>query len=160
MKGIPLFLIAAFMLTSCTRVATGIYGIKAIKPVNDELILKYARKYHIPENSSYNLDTSYFTWLFSPDTAKRRTQVKNHYQPLQALYYDKNGRLQSFQVNCYAGGFPNLEWERDVIVHWSRFMGRQSKRFIRLVQENAKLAGNQKVKIIYVNNDNVFAGAR
>jgi hypothetical protein len=36
-------------------------------------------------------------------------------------------------------------------------MGRQSKRFIEYVQENVKLALDKKVKIYYVNSDNVLA---
>jgi hypothetical protein len=44
-----------------------------------------------------------------------------------------------------------------VIVYWNRFMGRQSKRLIHFVQENSKLQKDKKVKIIYVNNDNIFA---
>jgi len=46
-----------------------------------------------------------------------------------------------------------------VIVYWNRFMGRQSKRFIQLVQENLKRANDKKVQIFYVNNDNIFAAA-
>ena len=45
-----------------------------------------------------------------------------------------------------------------VIVYWNRFMGRQSKRLIRYVQDNVKLENNRKVKVIYVNTDNIFAG--
>jgi hypothetical protein len=104
-------------------------------------------------------------------------------------------------VNCYAGGFPNLNWNRQgifnefipkqqapidslltlttqlnflkplsksylistesydyvIVVYWSRFMGRQSKRFIRIIQKNIQLEKTKKVKIIYANNDNIFA---
>jgi hypothetical protein len=132
---------------------------------------------------------------------KYKYHIKNYLQPLQALYYDKSGQLQSFQINCYAGGYPNLKWDRNevmttfppkeqapidsilplniqlkyiqqlpdskdisteeydyiVFVHWNRFMGRQSKRLIQAVKANAKLAENQKVKIIYVNTDAIFA---
>jgi hypothetical protein len=44
-----------------------------------------------------------------------------------------------------------------VIVYWNRFMGRQSKRLIHFVQENSKLEKEKKVKIIYANNDNIYA---
>ena len=44
-----------------------------------------------------------------------------------------------------------------VLVHWSRFMGRQSKRLIKIVQENAAQNKNYRIKIIYLNNDNIFA---
>lgn len=52
--------------------------------------------------------------------------------------------------------FNTVEYDFIVLVYWSRFMGRQSKRLIKLVQKNAKLASNKKVKIIYINNDNFF----
>jgi len=53
--------------------------------------------------------------------------------------------------------FSSDEKDDIVIVYWSRFMGRQSKRLIRFVQENSKIGTDQKVKIIYANTDNRFA---
>mgnify|MGYP000858766587 FL=1 len=175
---------------------------KKTKTVDEKTITRYSQKYNIPTADSYELDTAYFSYLFSLDTVKYKSQIKNHYQPLQALYYDNLGYLKSFQVNCYAGGFPNLKWDRNeimtsfpprqqapidsivsletqmkyikplsqtsklsvdnydyiVIVYWNRFMGRQSKRLIHFVQENSKLEKEIKVKIIYANTDNIFAG--
>ena len=189
-------------LTSCSSIFTGLYGMKKTKTVDEKTIVRYTKIYNIPAVDSYELDTAYFSYLFLLDTTKYKTQIKNHYQPLQALYYDKSGRLTSFQVNCYAGGFPNLKWHRNeilttfppkqqapidsivsletqlkylkllsqttklindsydyiVIVYWNRFMGRQSKRLIRFVQDNSKLETGKKVKIIYANTDNIFAG--
>jgi hypothetical protein len=197
-----LFLVfaACFSLTSCKQVFLGLYGMKMPKTMTEKSILKAGRKYHIPPEDSYQLDSTYRTYLFSQDTSKFKHQIKNHYQPLQALYYNKTGMLESFQINCYAGGFPNLKWNRNeifevfppkqqapidslltlnthlqflhplsknpekdqskidyfVIVHWNRFMGRQTRRLIRCVQKSAKLTSDQKLKIIYVNNDNQF----
>lgn len=174
---------------------------KNSKKVDEKVILRYSKKYNIPLVDGYELDTSYISFLSSLDTTLYKSQRENHYQPLQALYYDKTGQLQSFQINCYAGGFPNLHWDRNgifttfppeqqapidsimqfdtqlkflrvlsqtkkfsadnydyiVIVYWSRFMGRQSKRLIRFVQDNSKLTTDKKVKIIYANTDNIFA---
>ncbi|MBL7914533.1 MAG: hypothetical protein JNL49_05750 [Bacteroidia bacterium] len=165
-------------------------------------IIKFSKKFNIPASDSYELDTAFIKYLFSIDTSG--ILIKNHYQPLQALYYDNNGALKSFHVNCYTGGFPNLNWEQNgafktflpgqqapldsvvplelhlkylislstsekiipekydyiVVVHWSRFMGRQSKRLIRIVQENAKLSTSKKIRIIYANNDNLMLRAR
>lgn len=45
------------------------------------------------------------------------------------------------------------------VVYWNKFMGRQSKRLIRLVQRNAARYGDQKINIIYVNNDNYHSPA-
>lgn len=43
------------------------------------------------------------------------------------------------------------------IIFWNGFMGRQSKRLIRLVQRNAALFANEKINLIYVNDDNYHA---
>jgi hypothetical protein len=196
-----IILMLVFGLTSCSSVISGLYGIKNPKKLDDQTIIRYSEKYHIPITDNYKLDTAYLTFLSSLDSITFKEQIKNHYQPLQVLYYHKTGQLESFQINCYAGGFPNLNWNRDgmfttfppgkqapidsiisldlqlkyihplsrtiscsienyeyiVIVYWSRFMGRQSKRLIHLVQENIKLAKEYKVKIFYVNTDNIFA---
>tara|TARA_R110000868_G_scaffold327851_6_gene588743 strand:+ start:521 stop:1165 length:645 start_codon:yes stop_codon:yes gene_type:complete len=188
-------------LSSCSTIFSGIYGIKKIKTVDENTILRYSKKYNIPLADSYELDTAYNAFLNSLDTTKYKTQINNHNQPLQALYYGKTRKLLSFQVNCYAGGFPNLNWDRNeimssfppkhqstldsivpfetqlkymkplsktegfiessydyvIIVYWNRFMGRQSKRLIQLVQNNSELVTDKKVKIIYANTDNIFA---
>lgn len=199
-KALILCIIASSTLTSCSKVISGLYGMKSPKEVDETTILKYGKKYKIPVKDSYRLDTAYSSFLFSFDSAKYKSQIKNHYQPLQALYYDHIGHLKSFQNNCYAGGFPNLKWNRDhifstflpkqqapvdsivpldaqlkfliplsktdklspesydyvVVVYWSKFMGRQSKRLLRIVQQNERLSGEQRVRIVYVNNDNIF----
>ncbi len=183
-----------------SQIASGIYGMKKLKSVDNKTIIDYSKKYNIPLTESYVLENTYADFLSSFDTTKFKEQVKNHYQPLQALYYDKDGQLKSFQINCYAGGFPNLDWNRNgimtkfppkqqapldnilpldsllnylkplsptkrtlnkkvdftVVTFWSIFMGRQSKRFIHVVQENARLKGNKKIRMIYVNTDNFF----
>ncbi|HLG04374.1 MAG TPA: hypothetical protein VI731_12320 [Bacteroidia bacterium] len=200
-KLILLVLVISITLTACTNFVLRIYGMKSIKAVNEKTILKYGAKYQIPQEDSYEMDTAYMTYLFSRDTSVYPSEIKNHYQPLQALYYNKSGELVSFLVNCDVGGFPNLAWDRYgsfttfppkpvtpldslvpvdmqfkylrplaktktfsadsldyvVIVYWSRFMGRQSKRLIHFVQENKKLAAGKNVKIIYANTDNLFA---
>jgi hypothetical protein len=196
-----LILILVLGLTSCSPIIQGLYGIKNPKELNDKTIIRYSEKYNIPLTENYKLDTAYLTFLSSLDSTNFKEQIKNHYQPLQVLYYYKTGQLESFQINCYAGGFPNLNWNRDsifttfpprkqapidsiisldlqlkfirplsqtigfsvenydyiVIVYWNRLMGRQSKRLIHFVQENYKLAKDYKLKIIYVNTDNIFA---
>ena len=188
-------------LSSCNPIMLGLYGMKKPKTLSESSIQHYCEKYNISSNENFELDTAYISFVSSLDTNKYRVQKKNHSQPLQALYYDKTGKLISFQNNCYAGGFPNLKWNRNgimatfppgqqapidsifsldlqlkylkildqtkdysfnnsdyiVIVYWSRFMGRQSKRFIHFVQENSKLGKGENVKILYVNTDNVFA---
>ncbi|HYV90478.1 MAG TPA: hypothetical protein VE978_01790 [Chitinophagales bacterium] len=176
---------------------------KKPKSLSSTDIARYAGKYHIPADQSYLLDSSYFNYVFSLDTTQFKEQQKNHYQPLQALYYDKDGNLVSFHINCYAGGFPNLKWNRNgildtflphsqtppdsmlplskqlvyiktldgreaeksipgdndyvVVVYWNHFLTRQSKRFIRYIKYNCTLVQGKKVKLLFVNDDNLFS---
>lgn len=199
--GIVLFLLPMLLQSGCTPVLKGLIGIKNPKALEDKQIERYAKRYTIPAEASYKIDTAYQSFLLSQysDTTKRA--INNHFQPLQALYFDTSGYLKSFQVNCYAPGFPNLKWDRDsimdvfpprqqapldslvsleqmlsyliplsrtsqsitenhdyiVVVHWNRFMGRQGKRLIRTVKENARLAGTSTVKVLYVNTDIIYA---
>ncbi len=39
--------------------------------------------------------------------------ISKYQQPLQAMYFDEEGKLVSFHNNCYAGGFPLLRWNKD-----------------------------------------------
>jgi hypothetical protein len=191
-----------FVLTGCSSIFSGSYGIKKTKKLDEKIINRYAKKFNIPNTDNYELDTAFTSFLFIQDTSiYTQQQLNNHFQPLQALYFDISGSLKSYQVNCYAGGFPNLNWNRQgifnefipkqqapidslltlttqlnflkplsksylistesydyvIVVYWSRFMGRQSKRFIRIIQKNIQLEKTKKVKIIYANNDNIFA---
>ncbi|MDO7845385.1 hypothetical protein Q5H92_03380 [Hymenobacter sp. M29] len=172
------------------------HGLRAVPPVE---LQKLAGRYGIPAHQVFVLDTSYRTFL-SHLHQHDSVAAKNHYQPLQAAYYDRAGRLQSFYINCYAGGFPNLAWnaagglnqfppkpqapidtalplseyltylrqpngqplpaqpltKHTVIIQWSRFMGRQSRRLIQAAQRNAALASPQNaVRLLFVNNDNL-----
>lgn len=188
-----------FLISGCAPIILGLYGMKKPKEVEEKDIYKYAKKYKVPLSDCYELDTTFISYLGSFEKNKFNNQVKNHSQPLQALYYDKSGQLKSFQINCNAGGFPNLKWNRNgifetfppklqaltdsilplsehlkyinslsksttyntgdydyiVLVHWNRFMGRQSKRLIRYVKNNTKLT-DKKTKVIYINSDDIF----
>jgi hypothetical protein len=56
--------------------------------------------------------------------------------------------------------FPDLRtYDCTVLVYWNGFMGRQSKRLVRVVQENVRLSKDKKVMVIYVNTDNFWAKA-
>jgi hypothetical protein len=98
---------------SCSPLISGIYGIKKPKKVNNKTIIDYSVKFNIPLTGSYVLDNKYKDFLSKFDTAKFKEQIKNHFQPLQVLYYDNKGELKTFLINCYAGGFPNLKWNRN-----------------------------------------------
>ena len=57
-------------------------------------------------------------------------------------------------VKNYNPNDENIDYY--VVVVWSKFMGRQSKNLIKIVQDNVKLAETYKVKVIFVNTDNFY----
>ena len=174
------------------------YGMKDVDFNDSNRIKTHANKYNIPKQDSYKITMGYLGLINSFDSTFN-IEKRNHLQPLQALYFDNNGDLISYHVNCYAGGFPNLKWNRNnnfdtfppktvvtndtilsfnklsgsiisidnkkyksqtkydynIVVFWSIRMGRQSKRLIKYVQENAELT-NKRVNIIYANVDDIY----
>ena len=63
-----LFILTLFGLTSCTTIFTGMYGMKKTKTVDEKTIARFAKKYNVPATDNYELDTAYFSYLFSLDT--------------------------------------------------------------------------------------------
>ena len=94
-------------LSGCQAVFRGLYGMQAARPVEEAELQQLASRYGVPAAQLAVFDTSYRQFLAGPLRPEVR---KNHYQPLQAAYYDRTGQLRVFYVNCYAGGFPNLTW--------------------------------------------------
>ncbi len=91
---------------------TAFYGIKQPKPLSGQAILETAEKYRIPHGQIFVLDTAYKTFI-RKISGQNKTLAKNHLQPLQLLYFNKSGELISYFINCNAGGFPNLKWNRN-----------------------------------------------
>jgi hypothetical protein len=196
-----LLLVMSCILSSCNFLFSTIYGMKTdIELIQESEISVIAPKYNIPVADYYDLDTAFINFLYLNDTALYRQEIKNHLQPMQVIYFDTNGSMLSYHINCNVGGFPNLNWNMNnvfdvfppkqqqytkidtivtfdklekflipynktivfnkssynyiAVVFWSNFGGRQSKRLIKYVQKNAKLAPANTLKIIYVNVDN------
>lgn len=147
------------------------------------------------------MDSTYYDFIFKLDTTHFKAQRKNHIQPLQALYFDSKGALVKYYINCYAGGFPQLKWNRNgnlntflpkdqapvdtlmnlerqksflkpvdsethaqfkmdadyyVFIYWNKCTKRHSKHLIKSIKGNIEKADSVKVKLIYVNYDNVL----
>lgn len=194
-------LFMALYLTGCMSIVQSVIGIKDARKLTDAQIIKASRKFKIDQNANYRLDPSYFSYIINLDTTKFKAQQKNHIQPLQALYFNAQGQLVKFYLNCYAGGFPNLKWNRNgnldtflpkdqaptdtlldlekqlsflkpvgvspkeisiqnydylVFVYWNKCTKRHSRSLIKNINKNISKATNTKVKLIYVNYDNVF----
>lgn len=163
------------------------------------------QEFGLPKERTFMLDTIYMHYLFSLDTSKYTDQIKNHYQPIQATYYNKAGQLVSFHINCYAGvgvedkdylnwnqqnafaefvpktvapidsllplskhlqflkNFDNTDidttdfsaYNYTVIIHWGKkWRPNDCKNLFDIIKRNAGIARDEKVNILYVNNDN------
>lgn len=99
------------LLNACGKMM----GLKKLKPLPETAISKTAATFGIPAADSYFLDSSSLGILKAIHTGNPRV-LNDHLQPLQAIYYSAKNSFQfpdSWQINCYAGGFPNLNWNRD-----------------------------------------------
>jgi hypothetical protein len=89
-----------------------LYGIKPQTTLNEAEIKAFNESLSCNNCIFLTADTSYTTVIrkiLKTDSA----QQYYHLQPLQALYFDSLNNLISFHVNCNAGGFPNLNWNRN-----------------------------------------------
>ena len=83
-------------------------GVTSIKEYSNEDMNSFLRQNNINDSIIYFIDKDYKKRLL--ELTKDSGLLKNHLQPLQASYYNKEGNLISFHINCYAPGFPNLDW--------------------------------------------------
>ncbi len=84
----------------------------------------------------------------------------NHFPAAKSVELDTMTQLNNHLLHINPlnnAPFPDLRtYDFTVLVYWNGFMGRQSKRLVRVVQENVGLAKDKKVKVIYVNTDNFW----
>lgn len=106
-------------LTSCKGVLLGIYGIKKPKHQTDEQIIRYAKHHKLKKQNIYKLNADYEQFVYDnfsnyTDTSLQyKIKTKQFLQPMQYMLFDNKGNLIVHSVNCDAGGFPNLKWNRD-----------------------------------------------
>jgi len=117
MKHLNWIVIAVLLLlTSCSFIVNRMVGIRTVKTMDDKAITAAAIQFEIPLKHVYAVDTNYIQVLKAKQQKHTPTSLNNHLQPLQALYFINGQYPESFQINCYAGGLPNLNWERDGIM--------------------------------------------
>lgn len=96
--------------SSCSFIMLKVMGMKSPKIMNDKLHARYLKKMKAPVENAYLLDTNYLHFIEINDTVNFRKQKKNHYQPIQALYYGHNQFQEAWFINCFAPGYPKLNW--------------------------------------------------
>lgn len=100
-------------LTSCQMTVSMLIGFREPRTLSEKEHIRFLRKLHADPIQAYLIDTAYYHFLNVQDTLQFRTEKKNHYQPIQTLYYGHGSQPESWIINCYTQGFPNLKWNKD-----------------------------------------------
>lgn len=88
-------------------------GIKKPKLLTESEIVNLSNKMEIKGNLFF-IDSSYRKEILSLKYQDVHA-VKNHLQPVQALYYNQDGKLISYFINCYATpSLFNLKWNDEL----------------------------------------------
>lgn len=104
-------LLMLFACHSCTFISHVLVGYREPRALTTAQHLRYLDKLGAEAENAYTLDSSYLHLLRIEDSSSHRAEKKNHYQPIQALYFDTGAYPICWYINCYAPGFPNLDWE-------------------------------------------------
>ncbi len=116
---IATFLLLSLSLVSCKKILMLAYGIKEPRSVTREEVKNMSNSLGIDLGKSYMLRKNFFSSIEQKDTIKEKVtnkcspMISKYKQPLQLLYFNEKGELISFHNNCYAGGFPKLNWNKD-----------------------------------------------
>lgn len=95
-------------ITGCSA----IYGVKSVKKNDIQKINSFLTENNYWGYHNYYLDEKYARYIkstFSNDGVL----MKYFLQPLQAFYFIEKDSVSSYFVNCNAGGFPNLDWNKN-----------------------------------------------
>lgn len=86
-----------------------IMGIHPPQKMTLERINKCAKKLNMT-GSLYYADSVYLKGVVNKCAQDKRI-MKNHLQPVQAIYFDDSGKMISYFINCYANPtLVNLNW--------------------------------------------------
>lgn len=103
-----LLLLLVLPICSCSL----ILGINEPKLMTNEQILNASKKFNIPSNNSYTIDTLKYSELLKEVKLTKPRLYQNLLQPLQIRVFIKSDSLEVFLVNCNVGGLFKLQWNR------------------------------------------------
>jgi hypothetical protein len=87
-------------------------GMKKPHVPTDEEFYRFGEKWNMSIYFQQTLLPSYIDEIEKIDSINPKL-AKDLLQPIQAMYFDASGKLISYHINCYAGGYPNLNWNRN-----------------------------------------------
>ena len=99
-------------LSSCTPLVLRTMGMKKPHVPTDEEFYRFGEKWNMSIYFQQTLLPTYIEEIEKIDSINPKL-AKDLLQPIQAMYFDASGKLISYHINCYAGGYPNLNWNRN-----------------------------------------------
>ena len=108
-----LLLLGSITFNSCMQIFMLKMGMRSPHIMNENRHARYLKEFDAPKESAYLLDSNYLYFLDINDTTQFRVEKKNHYQPIQAIYYGHEQFQEAWFINCYAPGYPKLNWNID-----------------------------------------------
>lgn len=98
-------------MTACTPLILSTMGMKKPRIITEDELYSYGRKWNMSLYYQQTLLPTYVDELEKIDSVNPKL-AKDLLQPIQAMYFDSSERLISYHINCNAGGYPNLNWNR------------------------------------------------
>ena len=105
--------ILGLAFSSCQKTVSILVGFRQPHVLTEKEHVRFLKKMNADPISAYSIDSTYFKMLNMEDTVNFIAEKKNHYQPIQAIYYGHGLQPESWIINCYTQGFPNLKWNGD-----------------------------------------------
>lgn len=102
-------LIMALICLSSCNLTRALYGIKNVAFIDKIDLIKH--DFILNAKESYVLNKNFIGFLDTLKSGGLVVEQNYHFQPLKVYYYHYD-TLISIHVNCYTGGFPNLNWNR------------------------------------------------
>lgn len=102
------------LFISCNKLLVSIYGIDAKafnEDYNKDIVIKKGLEADLDVEKLYYLDSAFLNVLID-STKYTKVQVKNTLQPLQVYFVDSLGNDLTYLLNCFYGGFPNINFNK------------------------------------------------
>jgi len=109
---IGMIAISLLSFSSCNKFIKSVYGINEVGSISISFLDSFiTHDVVFSQYDNYYLNSSYYSLI--SDSIQDEKYFNYALQPMQAMYFNKEDVLVSYHVNCNAGGFPNLKWNRD-----------------------------------------------
>lgn len=124
-KTLTVFAVTTLLFcTSCSNMLLKMYGIKEAEPMSVQEVITLAKEYSLPVGDIYMLDSNYKSFIYGESSSNNIVTSATDIcitddlkfslnQPAQYMLFDSSKKLIAHTVNCNAGGFPNLKWNRN-----------------------------------------------